>query len=193
MIRSKLIHHLLEQRADEIRVAYYYFDYSHADAQTFEEIVRCLLKQVLSQTALVPSGLEGLHDNSIAGKTRPSTSSLMKILLEAIENHPGSMFLFDALDESSQRTWPEFADFLVKLASVRAKVLCAGRLNTEEVRACLLAPAILSVSAVKEDVSRYLSERLSKVWQYTDWLKSQIRNHLEAKAEGRLPFTNICF
>lgn len=61
-------------------VAYFYFDFTDADKQKPELMVRSLISQLSEQCITIPLALEALYSSSDKGNRQPSLDALMNVL-----------------------------------------------------------------------------------------------------------------
>jgi hypothetical protein len=95
-------------------VAYFYFDFTDADKQKPELMVRSLVSQLSEQCIKMPLALEALYSSSDKGNRRPSLEALMNVLQQMLQEFPQSYLILDALDECGDR--PELMRILEQMA-----------------------------------------------------------------------------
>lgn len=101
MLSSSTVIDHLEQRFGNdprISIAYWYFQFDADDSKTFENMARCLIRQ-LSSHSIPPQTMRIWLDHKSKGR-KPDHQTLVSALDTAIASAPGNVFLFlDAIDE----------------------------------------------------------------------------------------------
>ncbi|OBT38491.1 hypothetical protein VE00_11148 [Pseudogymnoascus sp. WSF 3629] len=152
-------------------VAYFYFDFTDADKQKPELMVRSLISQLSEQCIRMPLALEALYSSCDKGNRQPSLDALMNVLQQMLLEFPQSYLILDALDECANRA---------KLLSILEQI--AGW-QLEEMR-------VLVTSWKERDIESSLDEiRLSndkglKKWQKTADIRREIETTLMEGSHG---------
>jgi hypothetical protein len=160
--RSIAIDHLLERAERErAKVAYVYFDYKTQKSQTRIEVICTLVKQLLSQSNVIPDPLEELY-KKFQDKTKPMAEN-MKALTETLQWYgqiEESVFMvFDALDECSEHNRKDVLELLSDLVKYGYKVLVSSRPHVS-FDSCLQGSEPFRIQAHETDLNNYVSCRL---------------------------------
>src|ERR1700736_2400935 len=84
-------------------IAYFYFDFSNAQKEQSENLIRSLTEQLSSQCSLCPESLAALYSQSLDGQRQPSIEGLMIALKHIIGSFQHVYVIVDALDECQDR------------------------------------------------------------------------------------------
>ncbi|ELR05748.1 hypothetical protein GMDG_07590 [Pseudogymnoascus destructans 20631-21] len=167
-------------------VAYFYFDFTDADKQKPELMVRSLISQVSEQCIKMPSALEALYSSLDKGNRQPSLDALMIVLQQMLQEFPQSYLILDALDECADRS--ELMRILERMAGWqldKMRVLVTSRkirdieCSLEDIvdRECIIC---LQHQVVDKDIQTYVRQRLSEDKGLKKWQKdAEIRREIE--------------
>jgi Cdc6-like AAA superfamily ATPase len=176
-------------------VAYFYFDFTDADKQKPELMVRSLISQLSEQCIKMPSTLEALYSSSDKGNRQPSLDALMNVLQHMLQEFPQPYLILDALDECADR------DVLMKILEQIAewqveemRVLVTSRRERDIESSledivhgeCIIC---LQHQVVDKDIRTYVRQRLSddkglKKWQKSDGIRREIEATLMEGSHG---------
>jgi hypothetical protein len=167
-------------------VAYFYFDFTDADKQKPQLMVRSLISQLSEQCTTMPLALEALYSSSDKGNRQPSLDALMNVLQQMLQEFPQSYLILDALDECADR--PELLSILEQMA----------RWQLEELRVLVTSQQLgdikssledivnreriicLESQLVDKDIQAYVRQRLSDDKGLKKWQKdAEIRREIE--------------
>lgn len=167
-------------------VTYFYFDFTDADKQKPELMVRSLISQLSEQCITMPLALEALYSSSDKGNRQPSLDALMNVLQQMLQEFPQSYLILDALDECADR--PELLSILEQMARWQLdelRVLVTSRqlgdiknslddiVNKERI-------ICLQSQLVDKDIQAYVRQRLSDDKGLRKWQKDvEIRREIE--------------
>jgi hypothetical protein len=176
-------------------VAYFYFDFTDADKQKPELMVRSLISQLSEQCIKMPLALEALYSSSDKGNREPSFDALMNVLQQMLQEFPQSYLILDALDECGDRA--ELLSILKQMAGWQLKemrVLVTSRQegdiksSLEDIvnRECIIC---LQHQVVDKDIQTYVHQRLSddkglKKWQQDAEIRREIETTLMEGSHG---------
>ena len=102
--RSVVIDHLEMSVSDTMQVVYHYFDYKEQTMQTPFNVVACLLRQIISFCAPLPSAVTGLCRRLKEKNSLPGWEELIQILINVCQELRSIVLIFDALDECDEDT-----------------------------------------------------------------------------------------
>ena len=165
-------------------VAYLYFDYKNAEAQTRDHVVRTLLKQLLLPSHLIARELEASYDAWSVHSKNPDRTIFSRQLLSAAATFSSVYIMLDALDECGSETLDDIVTLIRLLKDSGIKVFCTYRPHLN-LRKRLDTPTIHPIGAHDEDVRNYLSIRLNKEWRHHESFREQIIDRLAKGAEEK--------
>jgi Cdc6-like AAA superfamily ATPase len=176
-------------------VAYFYFDFTDADKQKPELMVRSLISQLSEKCIKMPLALEALYSYSDKGNRQPSLDALMNVLQHMLQEFPQSYLILDALDECADR-----AVLMIILEQIAGwqleemRVLVTSRKerdiesSLEDIvnRECIVC---LQHQVVDKDIQTYVRQRLSddkglKKWQKDAEIRQEIETTLMEGSHG---------
>jgi hypothetical protein len=174
--RSIAIDYLKNKFRDEnVKVVYVYFDYKAERTQTRIDIVRILLKQLLSQFDTVPPELESLYtlyDESICTSTNPDITTLTRFL--TLCSQISTIYaIFDAIDECSDVHQMEVLELFAHLQQSGYRLLISSRPHLHESLNQLSDRQSLEVCANESDLRNYIIARLIKEGIVSDKFKAK--------------------
>lgn len=130
-----------------------------------DELLACLLRQLIQGSADVPASVQSLYNNHLLKGTRPSASELSGALHEVIGWHSQVFIVIDALDEwqilggSRTRIVDEIFNFQ---ADYNINLMVTSR-DIPEIVARFKDKPVQRITATKPDVMKYLNGRLDKL------------------------------
>ena len=163
-------------------MAYIYFDLT-STLWTIEEVIRSLLRQIVSSQSNLARETEDFYDEYMWRSTTADITALKKHLLYHLSRSPSSFVLFDALEEIPDATLPGVMQLIVDISKSGAKVFCTS--DTVSVKSQVGDPLTVEIRAHDDDLLDYLSARLSKEWEYDDEFKRDILDTLVEKCSGK--------
>lgn len=168
------------------RVVYVYFDYKNPKSQSGEDIIRCLLKQLLCRSNLVPRDVEALFDEFNNRSTSPNLPTFIRLFISLSSQFSTIYVMLDALDECSPENLKDVIALVGQLNDSNIKVFCTSRNYFPDLRNQLGALTILHIEADPDDLRNYLSIKLNEEWKFDDASKVIIKDKLADRAEGKL-------
>lgn len=110
---SKVIHDIEQYCKDNLCVlAYWYFDFSDEKTRSVENMVKCLLRQIVPSP--FPASMQELRVQFKQNR-EPDHTQLLVVLSNIISVLPGDLFIvFDALDECPQEPARKERDYLLQ-------------------------------------------------------------------------------
>jgi hypothetical protein len=189
ILSSTVIEHLLQHCYDDTRkvTAYFYFDFSDAQKQNSELMLRSLLSQLLQRSIVVPKGVDALYSSCDNGQREPSGHDLLEVTQQAAQEFTQVYVVLDALDECTQRS--ELMSMLETVAGWKLNnlhLLMTSRKERdiewslksyvkEENTVCLQS------DLVDQDIQRYVQQRLHDDKSLVKWNKeAAVRQEIEA-------------
>src|SRR5204863_5776363 len=102
--RSLVIDNLAESlEIHKMRVVHVYFDYKDPEGQTPDSIIRCLLKQLLIPSDLIPADLQTLYEDQRRRQHLPDIAILTRLWDSLSSKYSSVYAVFDALDECNPK------------------------------------------------------------------------------------------
>jgi hypothetical protein len=183
-----VIDETIQSHQSNAYVAYVYFDYKNAEAQTEDFVVRTLLKQLLFSVDLIPRELENVYDERCSRLKSPDNEFLISQLLSTATKISNVFIMLDALDECSNETLEDMITLIHRFKHSGIKVLCTFRPILINLRDRLAVSDIYDISAHEEDVRNYLSIRLNKEWLHNKIFIPRIIDRLAQDVEGKFVY-----
>jgi hypothetical protein len=167
--------------------AYFYFDFTDAQKQDPELMLRSLLCQLLQRVVVIPKGVNALFSSCGNGQRHPPMHALLEVTRQTVQDFTQVYVVLDALDECTQR--PELMDVLETVAGWRLDnlhLLMTSRKERdierslegyidEEDAICLQR------DVVDQDIQRYVQQRLFNDKRLQTWRRdATIRQEIEA-------------
>ncbi|MCJ1263723.1 hypothetical protein MMC22_003593 [Lobaria immixta] len=180
--------------ADDLYVAYYFFDFNDPAKQTVEGLLRCLIFQLAVSTDVVPKALEHVyarHHKDRGSPTQPTIKEWIFLLEELLEFRQGFHIIIDALDECLEEgLLHDTIESLLGSSKNSIRWLFTRRVS-EEVALNLNEMGIniirIETAAVDHDIARYLHATLEnepKLRSFSKKAKSLISSEIETKSRG---------
>lgn len=179
ILSSALIEHLLHCCHADIRsaTAYFYFDFSDAQKQDPELMLRSLIAQLLPRLLTVPGTLDALITSCSNGQQQPAPHVLLEMLRQTIQGIPQVYVVLDALDECSQRL--ELLEMLTtvtgwQLQNLHVLLTSRKERDIEDSLASYIDnenALCLQSDIVDKDIHRYIEQRLSDDQSLAKWRK----------------------
>jgi hypothetical protein len=173
-------------------VAYMYFDYKNETGQTGARVVASLLKQFLVDVDLLPNEIELVYDEHAPTFRTIDFAALIHLCVATLSTLTNAFVLLNGLDECSQDQYRDVILFVNELRKLPVKVLCTGRPHSSNRNAQINPCAILEITACREDLGNYISERLDSEWRHDNELKPQVFKKLISGADGRKVGFPLC-
>ena len=174
--RSIAIDHLINKFRDEnVKVVYVYFDYKAERTQTTIDVVRSLLKQLLSQFDNLPPELEPLYTlygKSIRTSTRPDITICIRLLASC--SQISSIYaVFDAIDECSDVYQKEVLELFAHLQKSGYRLLISSRPHLYKLLHQLSDTETLEICANEADLRNYITTRLNEEGNVSEKFKAK--------------------
>lgn len=125
MLCSTVVKDLVESAAEDsdMIVAHWYFDNADSQTQSFQRLLRFVLRQIAAHATPFPEPVRDLANGHEAAGSLPGITALIKTLEETVAAIDENIFLvLDAIDEyqaENETLREEFFDFLVQLDGAR--------------------------------------------------------------------------
>jgi len=189
VLSSTIIQNISETLVKEAgnSVAYFYFDVNDASKQDSDAMVKSLVIQLFQHK--VPTALCQLFERCKETNSQPSTSSLLEILKQMVQERDRTYFIIDALDECGDVD--AVMDIIQRMAQwslPSVRVIATSR-DKLEIRSSMEAflddqrTIGLGSQTVNPDIRLYIQGRLANDPQFKRWESS--RNEIEGKLMNR--------
>ena len=199
ILSSTVIKHLLDRRDSDTTpiVAYFYIDFSEAETQRPENMVRSLLKQICCQSHSAARGLDSLYSACANGTQQPTLEQLLSVSHGVLNGIKGrdTFFIIDALDECNERKkLLELLEVIHERKHPKLHILVTSRpeldiekslkaMTSDEARICIQS------TLVQKDVLTYIQDRLEtdealERFKFQPEIREEITRALMDKADG---------
>ncbi|KAB5563286.1 ankyrin repeat-containing domain protein, partial [Coniochaeta sp. 2T2.1] len=175
-IEDLLYHHVGTKGTEpNVGMAYIFCNYQPQKVQRLEDLVSCLLKQLVQRSPDIPDLVDELYEKSLETGVRPPLKDVAKALLSTAERFHRVFIVVDALDE----LYVTDNDSLFQLLSILSElqkessvnILATSRFNSEILSKFPQEALVKEIRADDGDVSRYIDSRISGL------LSSRISRH----------------
>jgi len=179
---STVVKNLVEsaEKNSNMIVAYWYFDNSDSPTQSFQRLLRLVLRTISAKATPFPEAVRDLANKHELSGSSPSTTALINALTETIAALDEDLFLvLDAIDEynaGNETLREEFLDFLVRVgdAQLRKLHLLVTSVPETDIENALkrlqYPPAEMDVEKpVSVDVDAYLDATIKKYAEDKHW------------------------
>jgi hypothetical protein len=149
--RSLVVEELLRAVGDDTSVAYVYLDYADRQAQTVENIIASLTKQ-LSLCKKSSDDIQRLYKQCQEGKSRPDLSKLEATLQAVCKPFKHVFFVLDALDECEDKLRASLLAELEGLDQSRCKFFLTSRPHLLDLQERLRNRPQITIKAQDSDI-----------------------------------------
>ncbi|KAB5575789.1 ankyrin repeat-containing domain protein [Coniochaeta sp. 2T2.1] len=162
-----LLHHHVGTKGTEpdIGMAYIFCSYQPQKVQRLEDLVSCLLKQLVQRSPDVPDMVDELYEKSLETGVRPPLKDMAKALQSTAERFHRVFIVVDALDElyvTDNDSLFQFLSILFELQKESSvNILATSRFNSEIISHFRQEASVKEIRADDGDVSRYIENRIS--------------------------------
>jgi hypothetical protein len=149
----------------DILISFVYFDYKAQQVQAIEDVIACLLKQVLTKfdDCNVPPELVTFYDHHALKGKRLDESILLQLLTTHSKKFSTVYAVFDALDECNESYQSKlFTLFGTLQQSGLYRLLGSFRPHLSKFQKVLGDPQILELRADESDLEKYAAMRLEE-------------------------------
>jgi hypothetical protein len=149
----------------DVLISFVYFDHKSQQVQAPEDVIACLLKQVLTKfdDVHVPPELVTSYDHHVSKGKRFDQSTLLQFLTTYSKKFSTVYAVFDALDECSESYQSKlFTLFGTLQQSGYYRLLGSFRPHLSKFQKVLGNPQILEVRADELDLEKYVGMRLEE-------------------------------
>ena len=172
-----------------IGIAYIYLNFRGKDDQNINDLVACIMKQLVYRRPTLATSVKDLHDAWSSEGGRPSFDHIYRALESVTKSFTKVYILVDALDEcqDSDRCRTRLLDTLSQLqVDTKVNLLLTSR-GRPDIDKYFQKDDTLSIEAHEDDVRRYLESNMWKlsscVAKRADLQKTIIEEIIKA-AEG---------
>lgn len=167
VLTALVVDHLLEnyQSKPAVGIAYIYFNFRRKDEQKLDDLLACLLKQLIETQPSIPSAPKELFDKHKFKRTRPSTDELNRALQSVARSYERTFIVVDALDECevSDGSRTRFIEHCFALqARCRGNLFMTSRF-LPDITEKFSKVSTLEIRAKAEDVQKYLASQMSRL------------------------------
>ena len=187
MVIDSLCNHA---RGQNTTVACFYFDFATPKEHSPTSALGCLLRQLVFGLEEIPEEISRAYKDrkSAIGGQAPQISAILK-MLQTISSKKGAFICIDALDECGDEHRVKLLDSMSQLLqnSPGTRIFVTGRSHILPDIEQRLARKVMSVSisSKKDDVIRYLGDRLA-----ADTTPDAMDTSLEADILNKIPSDN---
>ncbi|KAG8820239.1 hypothetical protein FRC17_010213 [Serendipita sp. 399] len=197
VLSSTVIEHLINQCKDgtDIRIAYYYFDFSDHGKQTASGCLKSILHQLCEQSGAIPAAVKDLYTE--CKRAEPSLSQLTTTLVEVLNNGCKYFIAIDALDECKEEENEHEREYffeslqeIISSTTGRYSIFIASRPEVDIRRSLSELDAVdfnIQQKLVDADIRSHVRACLEKEVRFKKWpsaVKTQIEDKLAAGANG---------
>jgi len=169
---------------NNVAIVYIYFDYNDSINQTAEKVIRCILKQFLSQMKDIPEDVESLYDHSNRHSVTPDFRSLSSLVGVCLRSFSSSFLLLDGLDECNSLEMKKLVMSVKQFGARATKVFSTCRPHIANLEANFESTSSLEIIAHEDDIRNYLSHRMDEEWRLSDRLRFETIEQLVSGAQG---------
>ena len=168
-----------------IAVAFVYLDYQDRQHQTHIRVLRCLLKQLVTQRQKLPSFLGDLYDESMRGMTNLDALTLLAQFYSCAKEYDSVYLFFDAFDECGADQHESMLSTMSELLrQPSVKIIIATRHLLHRLQTISENALTIQIEARDDDLQQYLWSRLEKPTYPSRGLKKEIVDVITQGAEG---------
>jgi hypothetical protein len=154
--RSIAVDYIHDRKA---KVVYIYFDYKSHESQTWIDIARSLLKQLLSQLAVIPDDLAE-YVMECKSKSQPVDSNTVIEYLLSLSSLSPVYAIFDAMDECSENNLRKVLKLFNKLQGLFRLLISTRHHLVQSLRDHIDDVQVINIKGDTDDVENYVRERL---------------------------------
>jgi hypothetical protein len=173
-----------------------YFNYESAERQKEDDVICCLLKQLLFQMQPFPRDFDlklGYQQSAEQNRPRPGAKHFAELLETYSKQFDTVFILLDALDECLEGERSEIFARLQRFSECGIKIFVTSRTHLLEKLECGLKAVdsdVLEIAARVDDVERFLTERLNNQTEMLDVeLKDKIVRTISTGVDGQYDLT----
>lgn len=140
-------------------MVYIYFNYQSKETQTAIQIVKTIIKQLVSGIE-IPEELDSLYKTSFQENTIPGMKELIPLLQSCSNRFSSKYAIFDALDECCDTHKEGILDLFVNLQILGYRLLISGRPPLDASRFSNVST--LEIRATDHDIETYILKKLEE-------------------------------
>ncbi|KAF3934704.1 hypothetical protein ABW20_dc0105650 [Dactylellina cionopaga] len=189
---------IIENLSSHQPLLYFYFDFTDANKQTFEKMIRSLIGQLYYQCAHASPQLDVLFSSCKGGHEQPTCQQLCEIFSRMVEQAKEIWLVLDALDESSEEERKESSMWMrgILASSERWNVhLIMTSRPENDIKNSVMdfsdTSGIVHIQSdsTTDDISAYVRWRIRecdglKRWRLHPEVQNEIENVVGGKANG---------
>lgn len=190
---STIINEVLQKTSssDDVRVAYFFFDFNDPAKQTVDGMIRSLVFQLSLSADDAPEPLAELYHRHHREKECPTLPTILEwvsVLLRILETRKSLFIVIDALDEceEDEQLIASIADIVARSPrSIRWLFTC--QIPDAILRYTSFTVVHIATSAVDSDIITYLHAILRNdptLRSYSATAKAMIEHAIQSKAQG---------
>jgi len=153
-----VVDELLNAVGNDTGVAYMYLDYADRQAQTMENIVASLVKQLSLRKS--SDDIRGLYEQCQKGKSRPDLNKLEATLQTVCSRFKHVFFILDALDECEDIVRVPLLAQLEGLNQSRIKFFLTSRPYFPDIQESLRNYPQITIKAQDSDITILIHKRI---------------------------------
>lgn len=171
---------------DDRQVAYVYCDYKDQAAQTTENLVACLARQLIENRKMLPQQLEELYKVREQQKIRPSLDELKRLLIALCDPHKRTYIVVDALDECEEvKERRRFLTLLGSLPHRSTKLFVTSRPNNQDILRVFAQAPQIEIAASPSDIHSFVAEKLEEREELREIVTPQLKDEIVSKICAR--------
>ncbi len=199
ILSSTIVEDLQKNETSSSVLLYFYFDFTDASKQYFENALRSLTIQLYHKSKGVRGLLDSLYSSCADGRNQPGIEALHTTLLNMIQQAGEVWVVLDALDEcqtrSEDKPWgllPWIQCF--RNSQMNCHILVTSRPEQDiesDIRSYNREQDIIPIqsSSIQDDIRHYVTSRVRKHkglsrWETRPDIQTKIENTLLDKANG---------
>jgi len=169
-----------------VGIAYIYCNFRRNDEQRLDDLLASLLRQLAESRSSLPRPVTELYKRHKTKRTRPSTDELSKALQDISASFSRAFILVDALDECQVSNGCR-ARFIEEVFSLQARcgvTLFMTSRFIPEITDKFDKSCWLEIRATKEDVERYLEDRIKQSSRIIQGMQGEITAIISDAVDG---------
>ena len=188
-ISSIVIDQILSERASGTSLAYFYFDYREQDAQTPNDFVASLLRQIAAQKVDFPQSLLDFYEHYRHDRAQAETADLFATFQQVYASFEKCYIIIDALDECKSSLYrKEILKIVSGLDLQIVRLFVTSRPHVHDIQQSFLHAQQIEVEASEQDIKIYchrmIQDSQSTLDFIDDSLKEEVADAVAKNAQG---------